>query len=166
MKKILTLLVLIIFVKHSYCQKQRTFGLSANIQGNQLGIAVPIWLSKKFVLEPFVSVQHVESVGTDVGLGLTPKFYFKAEKIAPYIGLSLGVLNFNPAKENPVIKTGTTDIASGLVFGIDYFFEPKFSVGVQTQANFFSPGANSSRFSSNKGIIFNTASAVILSIYF
>ncbi|MFZ4797559.1 MAG: hypothetical protein ACOYMA_08685 [Bacteroidia bacterium] len=169
MKKIRTVISVIILTCLSvigYAQKKRNVGLSAGIQSNQYGISMPVWVSDKVVLEPYIGLKYINKVGSELSLGFTPKYYFKNEKIAPYIGLGLGLVSYKPADENVINKIATTSFVSGFLFGIDYFLDPKFSIGVQAQGNFLFPNGSSYQMGIENNVIFNTASAVVVSIYF
>jgi len=139
----------------------RKIGLSALITTSQLDILVPIWVAEKIVLAPALSTQFVQDAGSDIGIGLVPRYYFKTEKLAPYIGGRVGAF-FNIPKEGD----NSTDLLLGLSFGGEYFFNRNFSLGVEAQGNFTFSGENSSRFGNPGGVNFNTGSAIIANIYF
>lgn len=176
LKKVLVAIVLIIgLINSSFAQeaeKSRTLGLSATIQQGQFGLMLPIWFSKNFVLAPAFQFLYAEKVGMDFSAGLVPRYYFKTEKIAPYLGLIAGVAVNKPAEQIPVFgmppqdNSARIDFIAGLAFGADYFFDPRFSIGVEAQGNFTKSDNKSSRFGNKGGINFNTATMVTASVYF
>ena len=101
-----------------------------------------------------------------MGIGIVPKYYFKTEQVAPYAGLRAGAIFYNPADKNEINVTKTTDILVGGAFGADYFFFEKFSIGVELQGNFTISDENSFRFGNPGNVNFNTAAAVLVSVYF
>jgi hypothetical protein len=113
------------------------------------------------VLAPALSTQFVQDAGSDIGIGLVPRFYFKTEKLAPYIGGRVAAL-FNLPKEGEK----STDMVAGLSFGGEYFFNRHFSLGVEAQGNFTFSDENLSRFGNPGSTNFNTGSAIIANIYF
>ncbi len=165
-KTIICSIALFLTCSYTFAQNKRTIGLSANVQSNQLGISLPIWVNQKIVIEPFFGIQNVSKVGTDLSIGFSPKYYLKNEKIAPYLGLGLGLIRYIPSNDNAIAKNASNDYLSSLLFGIDYFIDPKFSVGLQAQGNFAFPDNNSNRFGSTGNSTFNTATALLVSLYF
>lgn len=146
----------------------RTVGLSASFTlPRQLGpsaagsdlldVLVPIWLGDVTVLAPGISVLYVEDSGTVLGLLLTPRFYLRMSRVAPYIGGRVkAIITVPDAGSN------TYDWAVGLVFGGEYFVNPKFSFAVETQLNGFIPdnpvaGAD---------FILNTGASIVATVYF
>ena len=162
-KLLLGILLLLIFTNIVKGQEEtpRKIGLSALATTSQLDILVPIWVAEKIVLAPAISTQVVKGAGSDIGIGLVPRFYFKTEKLAPYVGGRVAAL-FNIPKEGE----NTTDILVGLSFGGEYFFNRHFSLGVEAQGNFTFSDKSSSRFGNPGGSNFNTGSAIIANIYF
>jgi hypothetical protein len=141
---------------------ERTWGLSALIQGGQLDIILPIWAGNKAVIAPAFNVVYVEDAGVDLGIGIAPRFYLRMDKVAPYISGRVGAF-FNLPSGN---AEETTDWLLGLAFGGEYFLNTKFSIGVEAQANFAISDDLSSRFGNPGGLSLNTATAVFASIYF
>lgn len=165
-KTIISIIALYLICSYTFAQNKRTIGLSANVQSNQLGISLPIWVNQKIVLEPFIGIQSVSNIGTDLSIGLIPKYYFKNEKFAPYLGMGLGIIRYIPSNDNAISKSASNDFLGSLLFGIDYFIEPKFSVGIQAQGNCAIPSDNSNRFGSMGNNSFNTATVILVSLYF
>ena len=167
MKKIIAFALLImISTPNIFAEGKRTVGLSASLQSSQFGISLPTWVSSNFVIAPGIHVASAQNIGTEIVFGLAPRYYFRTEKVAPYIGLNGGVAYFAPSKKNLVDKNSTTDIFGGLAVGADYFFTEKFSIGVEAQGNFTKSGLKSYRFGNPDGWNFNTATMVIATIYF
>jgi hypothetical protein len=143
-------------------ERSRTIGISASFQGGQFDIMLPIWLSPSFVLAPIVGILHASEIGTDISFGLMPKIYLRNEKIAPFIGARIGMIANLPAST----EVNKIDLIGGVSFGAEYFFDPRFSIGVEAQGNITKSHANSSRFGNPGNLNFNTATALIASIYF
>jgi hypothetical protein len=146
--------------------KTSKIGIAASIQGSQLEIALPIWVAEKVSLSPVISVNYAQTVATDLGIGLSPKFYFKREKLSPFVGLTAGLLLNIPSSKNSTSTKTTSDFIGGVKFGADYFFDPHFSIGVEAQGNFTLSGKDSDRFGNSGNLNFNTATSVTASIYF
>jgi len=137
-------------------------GLSATVQESQFGIMVPVFLSERFVLAPALDFQTAQSQGTDLSIGLIPRFYLKTTELRPYLGARLGVLMFFPDGD----KESTRDFVAGLAFGGEYFFNENFSIGVEAQGNFTFSDESSDRFGNPGNMNFNLGTMVSASIYF
>jgi hypothetical protein len=151
--------------EHAVSQEKttaRTWGLSASIQGGQLDIILPIWAGDKVVIAPAFNFVYVEDAGVDVGIGIVPRFYLQMDKVAPYVGGRAGAFLGLPSGS----AEDTTDWLLGLAFGGEYFLNPKFSVGVEAQANCTISDDLSDRFGNPGGLSLNTATAVFASVYF
>lgn len=144
----------------------RTVGITASIQQSQLGILVPIWVGPKVSISPGLDIAYAQTVGTDLGIGVVPKFYLKAEKLSPYFSMRAGAIFNIPSSDNEIQDETKVDILAGLGFGAEYFFDEHFSMGVEAQANFTFSDESSDRFGNPDGMNFNTAAAVTASIYF
>jgi len=145
---------------------KRTIGLSGSIQGSQFGISIPIWIGEKFVLAPSFSIKQVERSGGDYSFALSPRYYFKTEKLAPYAGLKLGALFNKLDSESDNSSNFKVDYLFGLAFGAEYFLSPNFSFGVEAQANLTKSSENSYRFGNPGGLVFNTGTMITASVYF
>ncbi len=143
----------------------RIAGISATIQTTQFGIMVPIWLCKNVSLAPAIDFTWGQKLGSDFGIGLVPKFYFKTQKLSPYICLRGGIAKFIPSADNENAEN-TTDWVAGVGAGAEYFFDPMFSIGVEAQANFTKSDENSMRFNNPGNWNFNFATMVSANIYF
>jgi hypothetical protein len=146
-------------------KSNRKAGLSASVQGNQLGIMVPLFVNQKFSIAPAFDVAYVEKVGTDFSIGLVPKFYFKTHGLAPFFDLRLASILYFPSKDNSD-DDKTLDWLSGIGFGAEYFLSEHFSFSVEAQGNMTMSDESSWRFGNPDGINFNTATAVTANIYF
>ena len=168
MKKtiILTVLAFMLLTISSFSQSERKIGLSGSIQGNQYGILLPIWLGEKFVLAPAFDLKFAERVGTDISIGVVPRFYFKNEKLAPYFGLKFGAVINIPYSDNKIDNETKVDIVGGFAFGAEYFIAEKFSVGIEAQGNITKSHKNSFRYGNPDGLNFNTATMISATIYF
>lgn len=168
MKRVIILTLLVIFVALTtvFSQTTRKIGLSGSLQSNQLGISLPMWLGEKFVLAPSVGFQYAEKIGSDLSIGLSPRFYLKNEQLAPYFGLKVGASMNMPASDNTIDNTTKVDLLGGLAFGAEYFIAEHFSLGVEAQGNFTKSDKNSNRYGNPDGLNFNTATMVSATIYF
>jgi len=166
---IFTLLVFFLSSASLFSQTKRKVGLSGSLQGSELGISLPIWLGEKLVLAPAIGFQFAEKIGTDLSIGLAPRFYLKNEKnekLAPYFGLKLGAAINMPASKNTIDTTTKIDYIGGLAFGAEYFIADNFSLGVEAQGNCTKSDKNSDRFGNPDGLNVNTATMVSATIYF
>jgi hypothetical protein len=166
MKSALTILLFICLASPAYTQKEIKIGLTGSIQGDQLGILVPIWLGEKFVLAPAFQINYAETIGTDIGIGVVPRFYIKKETLAPYIGFKFGAMINKPSSDNSIDNETKTDIIGGVAFGGEYFIGDNFSLGVEAQGNVTKSGENSNRYGNPDGFNFNTATMISATIYF
>jgi hypothetical protein len=166
MRNTLTVLLFICLISSAYSQTEKKIGLSGSIQGDQLGILVPIWLGEKFVLAPAFQINYAETIGTDIGIGVVPRFYIKKEKLAPYIGFKIGVMMNKPSSDNSIDDKTKTDILGGVAFGGEYFIGDNFSLGVEAQGNMTKSGEDSNRYGNPNGFNFNTATMISATIYF
>ncbi len=165
-KNLLLLLAIVIISKSSFSQDKKTIGISGTIQGSQFGIVLPVWLGDKFVLAPAFEFKAAEGIGTELGLGLNPRFYTKKEKLSPYFGLRAGVIINTPSSKNTIETSTKTDVLAGLAFGAEYFLSDNFSFGVEIQGNFTISNENSNRFGNPDGVNFNTGTMVSATVYF
>ncbi len=144
-------------------QEKRSVGLSASFQGEQLDIGFPIWIGPKAVLAPAVSAVYVEGAGVDFGIGLAPRFFFKMDRLAPYLGGRAAFFLNAPSDEG---AESTKDFLFGLAFGGEFFLHRQLSFGVEAQLNATISDELSSRFGNPGGFSLNTATALFASIYF
>lgn len=168
MKKIIIFtLVVVLFSSNSlFSQTKGKIGLSGSIQSSQMGISLPIWLGEKFVLAPAFDFVFAEKVGTDISIGLAPRFYLKNEKLAPYFGLKAGTIINIPSSDNTIDTENIFDFIGGLAFGAEYFIGDNFSLGVEAQGNFTKSDVSSFRFGNPDGFNINTATMVSATVYF
>jgi hypothetical protein len=145
---------------------KRSYGLSATIQDNQFGLLIPFWLSDKTTIAPAIDIKYADGVGSDITLGIVPKFYINTEKVVPYVSLKIGVMISSPSSDNKLTTKKTTDLLFGVAYGGEYFFDDHFSIGIELEGNFTKSDKNSSRFGNPDGINFNTATLVSANIYF
>jgi len=153
---------LIFAAQIAVCQdssSHRTVGFSASLQDNQVDILIPIWLGSQFSLSPALGIVSTQGVGTDLHIGLIPRYYFSTEKVAPYIGLRVAMLQTLPSP-------GTTDWLVGAAFGGEYFVDRHFSTGIESQFNLTISDPNSSRFGNPGKKNLNSAVAAFATIYF
>lgn len=141
-------------------------GIAASVQDGQFGFLVPIWVAEQFSLAPALSINVASGVGSEYGIGIVPRYYFRREKVSPFIGLRAAALLLRPEVGAGVDPINTTDIVVGGAFGADYFFDQQLAIGIELQGNFTFSDENSLRFNNPGQTNFNTASAIFISIYF
>lgn len=142
-------------------QNNRSWGLGASFQGKQLDINLPFWTSETSQLVPSLMGIFVEDAGFDIGLGIAYKNYFRNSKVSPYFSPKGGAFINNPDKGKTLV-----DLYFGFGIGADYFFDPKFSIGIEAQLNGTVSDDNSARFGNPGGLNLNTAAALAANIYF
>lgn len=163
------LATLVLFGQGIFAQdddNKKSFGLSASIQDNQLGIMVPFWISKNVSIAPAFGISTAEKVGIDLSIGIIPKFYFKTTKLAPYVSVKFGAIINWPSEENDTDIEQKIDKLAGIGIGAEYFFDKHFSIGVEAQGNVTVSDMNSFRFGNPDGTDFNTATMVTANVYF
>jgi hypothetical protein len=179
MKKLTLIYLTGILTAFSYAQeteeKSPRIGISTAIQSSSVGIQIPIWLGDNIVLAPSIGAQFGDNYGWVAQFGLAPRFYLndKVNALRPYLGIRAATIIDFPTKiEDPVgfptpDKTeNIIDLIGGLNFGGEYFFSPRFSVGLEIQANIIKSDENSLRFGNPGGINFNTGALALINIYF
>ncbi len=142
-------------------QRSGLVGMSASFQGGQFDILVPIWVSDQVSLAPAVGIIWNEDNGSDIHLGVAPRFFLTKGKVAPYIGGRAGVLIGSPSNGE-----STKDWIVGLTGGGEYFIDEHFSVGVESQLTFTFSDVNSTRFGNPGKTNLNTGAAVFATVYF
>lgn len=167
MKKLfLATLLISTFTSIGYAQNteddNRTFGFTASLQTDQLDFLVPIWVSEQMTIAPTVSVVSAKEVGSDITIGVQPKFYTsKPEKAALFIAVKGGVVIGIPDEGDNIY-----DFIAGAGVGGEYFLDKNFSFGIELQGNFTISDEGSFRFGNPGNVNFNTATAITASIYF
>jgi hypothetical protein len=136
-------------------------GFSASLQDNQIDFLVPIWVGSRATIAPVFGVTWIQDAGTDLHIGLVPKFYFTRSKVSPFISFRAALLRAIPS-----VGEGTTDWLLGLSIGGEYFFDEYFSVGIESQLNYTISDVRSTRFGNPGKNNINTATALFASIYF
>lgn len=162
MKRFFIVLILLVSTTALKAQNNRSWGVTANIQSSQFEFMLPIWLSETITLSPAVSFIAAQDAGSDLTIGLVPKFYLSEPvDAAPFISARLGAIFGIPESGDTI-----TDFIFGAGFGGEYFFKPKFSVGIELQGNLTVSDKGSLRFGNPGNINFNTATALTASIFF
>jgi hypothetical protein len=162
MKKLIFIVVLILSSSITNAQEERTWGVSANIQSNQFEFLIPIWASPTSTISPSISFVAAQDGGADLSLGLVPKFYLsEPEEAVPFVSFRGGAIIGIPNRGDPIV-----DFLFGAGFGGEYFFKPKFSVGIELQGNLTISDEGSFRFGNPGNVNFNTATSLTASIFF
>jgi hypothetical protein len=136
-------------------------GISASYQTKHFGIQFPIWLSESITLAPVFGGVYKDNSGSDIQIGISPKFYLIKNKVSPYIGLLGGMILFLP-KEGDT----TTDYTFGISAGVEYFITKHFSTSIDAQINGTISGENSTRYGNPGGVNLNTGTGFTATIYF
>lgn len=145
-----------------YAQEEKTWGVTATIQSNQLDFLIPVWVSEKATISPSVSFIAAQDGGSDLSLGLQPKFYLSEPVGAvPYITFRGGVIFGIPTEGDAIV-----DFIAGTGGGAEYFFNSNLSLGIELQGNFTISDEGSFRFGNPGNINFNTATVLTASIFF
>jgi hypothetical protein len=163
---ILSIIVLTLTANLVFCQGKIKTGLTASFQESQYGILVPIWLGERFVLAPALNFSFAEKMGTDIGIGLAPRFYLKKETVSPYFGLKFGAMINLPYSELETDKNNKVDIVGGVAFGAEYFLAENFSLGVEAQGNLTKSDEGSNRYGNPGGLNFNLGTMLSATVYF
>ena len=126
-KLLVVILVLIpILVSGQETTKVVSKGLTVSVQSAQTDILVPFFLSGKFILAPVFQFVQASDVGFDISFGLFAKrFFIDNRNVRPYCGLKAGLGYFNPSSSG---ASSQTDFAVGGAVGVEYFFNPNFSL--------------------------------------
>src|SRR5258707_1271466 len=66
-------------------------GLSASLQGNEFDILLPI-RSEHVEIAPAFGMLWAEDGGSDIHLGVVPRFFLHRDKVAPFIGGRVALL--------------------------------------------------------------------------
>jgi hypothetical protein len=135
--------------------------VSSIIEGSQLDIVVPIWAGSKFVVAPSIYVLSIQDAGSDIGVGILLRNYFRKSKVAPFICGRVG-LYINAPKDDD----SATDFLYGIGIGSEYFIDKNLSLGFEAQVNATTSDENSSRFGNPGKTNINTATAGFVTIYF
>ncbi|MBI4946505.1 MAG: hypothetical protein HY840_08905 [Bacteroidetes bacterium] len=139
----------------------KSIALGASFQGAQTDILCQFWLTDNATAGPFLRFLSVEDMASELGIGLFGKIYFYKQKVAPFFGWQLGII-----QGMPKVGDNTTDIVLGLGIGGDYFFDSNFSVGIQASLNFTKSDEKSNRFGNPGGLNVNTSTSLNAFIYF
>jgi len=147
-------------------QNMSGVGLSAAIQSNQFGISIPIWLNGKNSVIPSFSVNVAESLGSEFGIGLNLRSYLNENRIRPYVSPGVGFLFTFPSESEDEDSETALDLVFGFGFGGEYFLSRNFSFGVEAGVNVSSSDEISNRFGNPGNINVNTATQVLVNVYF
>ncbi len=136
-------------------------GLSASLQGGQLDILLPSWLSNEFVIIPAFGLTHVADAADDIRVGVAFRYNFRKGTSVPYLGARFAFLMLLPESGD-----SQTDIVAGPFFGGEYFINKHFSFGVEGQINAAKSAEDSFRFNNPNKTNINTAAAIFGTFYF
>ena len=101
------LILLVVAPSRGACQESSAagkVGISASLQAGQFDILVPVWTGNSFSIAPSLGLLWAQDGGTDFRFGLVPRFYFRKDNVAPFIGARVAVLVNSPSVVNPSIS--------------------------------------------------------------
>ncbi len=139
----------------------RTVGLSASLQGSQIDLLLPIFISKKVSFAPAFGITSIQDGGTEMRVGMATRIFFNKEELAPYLGGKFGIISFSPTD-----GSNLTDFVVGLSGGGEYYFSQSFSVGIEGQLNLGISDEHSTRFGTYGGKALTTGTAIYATVYF
>ncbi len=163
MKKMILLTLLIPFLLMAEEKVEKpSMGFTVAVQQSTFDLQIPIWLSDSFILAPAFGTRYQDNLGTEIDFGLGAKLYTNDKSARPYLGLKGGFIYTTL----DAATSSMMDIIVGPSYGVEYFFNPNISLGIEGQLNFIFFDENSLRFSNPSGLNINTAAVLFASIYF
>lgn len=162
MKNFIALSMLLLCTTIVKAQEKKSWGVTANIQSSQFEFLLPIWVSETATLSPSVSFIAAQDGGSDLSLGLSPRFYLSDPiEAVPFVSFRGGAIIGIPNSGDAIV-----DFLAGFGGGAEYFFNSNLSVGIELQGNFTISDEGSFRFGNPGNINFNTATSLTASIFF
>lgn len=165
MKKIFVIFILLFTADLGLAQENygdSKIGLSANLQGSQTNILIPIRTGSVFLIAPSIGVAFAENTGTDTEFGLSTRFYLNTNRVSPFFGIGFGALIFFPESSSVT----PADFYLNFRFGGEYFISEKFSTGISSGLLIVFSDKKSNRFNHPGAIDFTTFTAVFVTVYF
>ncbi len=141
-------------------------GLSASFRSGELSMAIPIWVGKKSAVVPSLSASIAGTIGTDIGVGMALRTYFKEGRIRPYIKPGIVAFFSKAAESDDTNSEMVTDFGAILNFGGEYFVSKNFSFAIEMGLNATFSDENSQRFGNPGSTNLNTATLLVANIYF
>jgi hypothetical protein len=163
MKKLILLTLILPFLLLAEEDTEKpNMGFSVIVQQSTFDLQIPLWLSDSFILAPAIGTRYQDNIGTEVDFGLAARLFTNNKSARPYFGFKAGIIytTFESA------TSSLMDIIVGPSYGVEYFFNPNISLGIEGQLNFIFFDENSLRFSNPSGLNINTAAVLFASIYF
>lgn len=163
MKKLILLTLILPFLLLAEEDTEKpNMGFSVVVQQSTFDLQIPLWLSDSFILAPAIGTRYQDNIGTEVDFGLAARLFTNNKSARPYFGFKAGIIytTFESA------TSSLMDIIVGPSYGVEYFFNPNISLGIEGQLNFIFFDENSLRFSNPSGLNINTAAVLFASIYF
>jgi hypothetical protein len=136
------------------------FGISGSFQSSQLGIALPIRIGESFTISPSFALSSIDQVGTDIQIGLQPRWYFEAGETQPFLAFRGGLLFNSPSTGSSIV-----DGLIGISFGGEHYISPKFSIGIEAGFSLGIGSEKSMRFGPS-GLMLSTGTSLFATIYF
>jgi len=137
-------------------------GVTAAVQGDQVDVLVPWWLSSRIAVVPAVGLQIVGDSYVDLGLGAGMRFALREGEAIPYLGVRGQVLLLSPNGADETI----TDFVLGAALGGEYLLNSHVGLGAEAQLNVSVSDDASGRFGNPGGTNLNTATEFLATYYF
>jgi len=160
----MALVLFVVCTVHGVCQDSTTagrLGISASLQSSQVDILLPLRVGASFSVAPALGFLWAENGGSDIRLGVVPRYYFRHDNVQPFVDARIDALINVPES-----GSRTTDWLVGVGGGGEYYLDAHFSLGVEAQLNLSISDANSPRFGDPGKKTLNTAASVFASFYF
>ena len=148
-------------VHASTVTRRPSVGLAASVHGEQVDILVPMRVGDVVVISPGFGFAHIGDIGTDWTLGIAARFNLRQGRVLPYLTARAGVLIYSPSNGD-----GLSDVVFGPGFGGECFIDSHLSVAVEAQLNWALSGEGSYRFGNPGGTNVNSATAIVVTVYF
>jgi len=163
MKKYIVLIALLPILMFAQSEKESpSMGLTAAVQQSTFDIQVPIWVSSGTIIAPTFGTRYKQDIGSELDFGLGARFFMNAAAARPFIGARAGIFHTSYTSTDH----STMDYIFGTGYGVEYFFNPNFSLGIEGQLNFVFLDLDSPSFIERETFNINTAAVLFASIYF
>ena len=118
MRKFSVLIIFLFSTTLVNAQEDRTWGVTASIQSSQFEFLLPIWVSETATFSPSISYIAAQDGGSDLSLGVSPKFYLSEPvEAVPFISVRGGAIIGFPNSGDAIV-----DFLVGVGGGAEYFF--------------------------------------------
>jgi hypothetical protein len=155
-------------VENQEAPRTPKMGFSASLQSDQVGILIPIWVDESTSIVPSFQVLFAQSVGLDLGVGVTLRKYLREGNVRPYVAPGFGVLMSFPTADEDIVEDPPNPLDLLVSFGLggEYFFSDYFSTGVQIGLAGAFSDEDSNRFGNPGNFNLNTSASILVNVYF